>query len=255
MWPADGSEHAPPSDGGEHHAPGDVPPAAEAVTPPGGPFHLDLTSLPEVIGFEVTRILDAARIAGEQIKSQALDEAREARSEAVQAGHEAAQAHEEARLAREDADRARGEAGSMRSRIARLQAEFTGLLREMEPLSDTTPSPTEPAEADVPGSPRPSAQAWSPAWGITEAEGHGGDVARPAEPGPDRPNGHEEPANEGSTVVVPEAADAGEPEGDRPGGIEGSPEDTEATQPTGDPTGDADDDVPVLERLRRLSPS
>jgi hypothetical protein len=254
MWPAAGSEDAPP-DGEEHHDPGDVPAAAEAVAPPGGSPQLDLASLPEVIGFEVTRILDAARIAGEQIKGHALDEAREARSEAVLAREEASRAREEARLAREDADRAREEAGSMRSRIARLQAEFTGLLREMEPLPDTTPSPTEPDEADIPGSPEPKAQTWSPAWGITEAEGHGGDAARPAEPGLDLPDGHEEPTDEGSTVVVPEAADAGGSGGDGPGESQGSPEDTGATQQTADSTGDADDNVPVLERLRRLSPS
>jgi hypothetical protein len=265
MWPNSGSEHVPQPDDEDLDDPGDASTAAEAVVPADGAPQLDLSSLPQVVGFEVTRILDAARIAGEQIRVQAMQEAQQARSEAVQARDDAARAHEEARLAREDADRARAEAVSVRGRVARLQAEFTGLLREMEPLSEPARPPAEVAEpaqmadAGTPDSPEPQASTWSLAWGITEGEGHGGDASHAGEPGPDGSDGEDEPADEGSTVVVPEAAVAGENEGDGPGGAPGSPEaDAEGageTPPTADLNEDAYDNVPVLERLRRLSPS
>ena len=119
MWPDSASEQVPQPDGEDHDDPGDATAAAGTVVPADGSPEPDLSSLPEVIGLEVTRILDAACIAGEQIRLQAAKEAQEARSKAVQAQDEAARAHEEARLAREDADRAREEAGAMRDRIDR----------------------------------------------------------------------------------------------------------------------------------------
>jgi hypothetical protein len=261
MEPDPGSEHVAPPDGEDHGEPGDAPPADENVPVDGSP-ELDLSRLPQVIGLEVTRILDATRVAGEQIRVQALQEAEEARSEAVQARDDAARAHEEARLAREDAERARDEAVSVRGRVARLQAEFTGLLREMDPLSDPVPPPIEAAdaaEAEGPDSAEPQAPTWSPAWGITEGEGDGGNVSHAEEPGPDGSDGEEEPADEGSTVVVPEAAVAGQNEGDGPRGTPGSPEgdaeEAEETPQRADSSVDAEDNVPILERLRRLGTS
>jgi hypothetical protein len=256
MEPDHGSEHVAPTDAEDHGEPGDAP-AADEMASVDGPSELDLASLPQVIGLEVTRILDAARVAGEQIRDQAMQEAEQARTEAVHARDDAARAREELRLAREDADRAREEAVSVRSRIARLQAEFTGLLREMDPLSEPTPPVSQPAQVSAPDSPV-EAPAWSPAWGITEGEGDGGDASYAGETGPDGSHGEEEPADEGSTVVVPEAAVAGENE---PNGSDGAPGWPEAgaeaaeTQPTDDLTEDPADNLPVLERLRRLATS
>jgi hypothetical protein len=126
------------------------------------------------------------------------------------------------------------------------------------PPTEAAPRPTEAAES-VTGSSAMKPSTWSPDWGNTEAKGDGGDAAHAGEPGPDESDGHEEPTGEGSTVVVPEAADAGQTEGDGPGGAPRSPEaDAEGageTPPTGDPTEGADEDVPVLERLRRLATS
>jgi hypothetical protein len=257
MVPDPGSEHVASPDGEDHGEPGDAPAAAETTVPMDGPPELDLSSLPQVIGLQVTRILHAARVAGDQIRDQAMKDAEEARTEAVHARDDAARAREELRLAREDADRARDEAVSVRGRIARLQAEFTGLLREMDPLSEPTPPLSQPAQASAPGSPE-EASAWSPAWGITEGEGDGGDASHAGDTGPDGSDGEEEPTGEGSTVVVPEAAVAGEHEG---GGPQGAPEspgtgaEAAETPPTADITEDPDDNVPVLERLRRLATS
>ena len=256
MEPDPGSEHVAPPDGEHHGETGEVPAAAEMVSV-HGPSEFDPSTLPRVIGLEVTRILDAARVAGEQIRVQAVKEAEEALSEAAQARDDVARAHEEARLAREDAERAREEAISVRGRVARLQAEFTGLLREMEPLSGPAPPPAGAAEVGGPDPAEPRTSMWSPAWGITEGEGHGGDVSHEGAPGPDGSDREEEPADEGSTVVVPEAAVA-ENEGEDPGGVQGSAEaDAEGREapPRGDPSEDADDNVPVLERLRRLATS
>jgi hypothetical protein len=253
MWPAEGTEQAHQPEGEDHVDPGGEPVAAEVVVPAGGAVELDLSRLPETIGLEVTRILDAARAAGEQIRGQAVEEAREARSEAERARGEADRAHEEARLAREDAHRAREEAASMRARIARLQAEFTGLLREMEPLSDPA-SPTEATGSGTTAPLEPNAPLWSPAWGITEGESDGGDVAHAGPPGPGS-DARGEHAEHGSTVVVPEAVGPGEAEGEEP---EGPGTDGLASGETSSPAehpGDPDENVPVLERLRRLATS